>query len=164
MSKNDLGNLSKDERAALSARVRPLRQAANLKQDELAELADVSRQTISNMENGSITPQADVLGRVLRVLGVDLETSRFEPQTDLWLSMIGTLIEAIPERDRPPAVDGAIRVLAEGVRAAKPDNVRQLRPDVRGAIDDAQQDEDEYEEPRAAGSDRTQVDPGDVEP
>lgn len=118
MSKNDLGDLTKSQRAELSARVKTLRQAAKLTQDALAELANVTRATVINMEKGEVTPQADVLNRVLTVLGLDIAAARFEPQTDLWLSMMGTLIEAIPEGRRAPIVDSAIRVLGEGVRTS----------------------------------------------
>ena len=87
-----------------------------MKQSELAEEAQVSRATISNIENGSTTPQAEILGRILRALGVETEAPEFSEQTELWLSMMGSLIEAIPDSRRAPAVNSAIRVLADGVR------------------------------------------------
>ncbi|MCU1412128.1 MAG: family transcriptional regulator [Rhodoglobus sp.] len=65
-----------------------------------------------------MVPQEEVLVRVLRVLGLDVDEQRFNPQTELWLSMMGTLIEAIPDERRAPAVDGALRVLGDGLKAS----------------------------------------------
>lgn len=87
-----------------------------MKQSELADEAKVSRATISNIENGSTTPQAEILGRILRALGIEMESPEFSEQTELWLSMMGSLIEAIPGSRRAPVVNSAIRVLADGVR------------------------------------------------
>lgn len=115
MSKKSLDDASAPERAEYARRIKTLRQGQKLKQSELAERAGVTRQTISNMENG-VTPQRDVLRRVLEVLGVDLDAPQFQEETTLWLTMIGTLIETIPQEERPPVVDAAIRVLSDGVR------------------------------------------------
>lgn len=87
-----------------------------MKQSELAEEAKVSRATISNIENGSTTPQAEILGRILRALGIEVDATEFGEQTELWLSMMGALIEAIPDGRRAPVVNNAIRVLSDGVR------------------------------------------------
>lgn len=116
MSNKKLSALTEPERADYGKRIKALRQAAGMKQSELAEAAGVSRATISNIENGATTPQADILGRILRTLGVELDAPEFSEQTDLWLSMMGSLIEAIPEPRRAPVVNSAIRVLADGVR------------------------------------------------
>lgn len=127
MSKKQLSGATALERLELARSVRDLRQAAGLKQDELAELAGVTRQTVSNMERG-MTPQEDSLRKVLTVLGVETEEGEFEAQTEIWLTMMGTLIETIPSGGRPPVVDAAIRVIAAGVR--------QSREDVAGTDDD----------------------------
>lgn len=116
MSNKKLAELTEAERAEYARRIKPLRQAAGMKQSELAEEAKVSRATISNIENGSTTPQAEILGRILRTLGVELDSPEFSEQTELWLSMMGSLIEAIPDGRRAPVVNSAIRVLADGVR------------------------------------------------
>ncbi len=116
MSNKKLTELTEAERAEYARRIKSLRQAAGLKQAELADEAKVSRVTISNIENGTTTPQAEILGRILRALGVETDSPEFSAQTELWLSMMGSLIEAIPEQRRAPAVNGAIRILADGVR------------------------------------------------
>lgn len=135
MSKKKVSGAKAENRAEFAQRIKSLRQAADLTQKELAEAAGVSRQTISNMERGTV-PQQDVLERVLSVLGVDVRQPDFEPQTQMWLTMMGTLIETIPTDVRPPVVDNAIRVLAEGVRAQRPaENVTPIRPGVGGSTE-----------------------------
>jgi transcriptional regulator with XRE-family HTH domain len=118
MSKDRLTGATADERRQWAARVRALRQSAGLGQTELAELAGVARQSISNMETGNATPQEGQLRRVLEVLGVELGAD-FEPQTEVWLGMMGSLIEAIPGDHRQPTVSSAIRVLSDGVRRSR---------------------------------------------
>lgn len=121
MSRNSSGKLSADARASLAQRVKPLRLAQKMNQEQLAEWANVSRQTLSDIENGNTTPQAKVLQRIYQVLGVDIEPVRFEEQTEIWLSMLGTLIEAVPIERRSRAVDGAVRAISGELLA--PSNV-----------------------------------------
>lgn len=89
-------------------------------QAELAKAADVSRATINGLEKGSSVPQADVLERVLRVFGAG-DDPTYSPRTELWLTMIGSLIEAIPEPRREQTVNSVIRTLGGAVRASAAD-------------------------------------------
>lgn len=132
MSSKNWDTLTADERAEWAARVKTLRLAADLTQQELATEAKTSRQTVNNMENG-FTPQLATLKRVLNVLGVNTDPVEFERQTEMWLATMGTLIEAIPEDRRSKHVDIAIGDLAEGVRGVA-DNVVQF-PTVGGSLD-----------------------------
>lgn len=118
MSSKNWDTLTADERAEWAGRVKTLRLAADLTQQELATEAKTSRQTINNMENG-FTPQLATLKRVLNVLGVDTDPVEFEKQTQMWLTTMGSLIEAIPEERRSKHVDIAIGDLADGVRGAQ---------------------------------------------
>lgn len=107
------------ERRVAAERVKLLRVAAGLTQSDLAEAAGVSRPTIIDMERGAKVPQQEKLVRILAVLGVDVAgSSPFSEQTDLWLSIMGALIEAIPDGRREPAVNAAIRELSAGVQGA----------------------------------------------
>lgn len=116
MSKKKFGE-SAAERLDWARRVRQLRQARGMTQSELAELAGTARQTISNMETEvTSAPQAGVLRRVLEVLGVDVDDTRYSDETELWLSMMGAMIEAIPAERRARSVDEAVRVLAGALR------------------------------------------------
>lgn len=53
-----------------SDRVRELRQARNLYQQELADKAGVSRQTVVNLENGRHVPDTSTLSKLARALDV----------------------------------------------------------------------------------------------
>lgn len=116
MSRKKFAELSSDERATYAARVKALRQGKGLTQQALATEAGVSRQTINTLESGASTPQADVLARILRAVGVDVDEPEFEAQTEIWLTLMGTLIETIPVPQREESVHSAIRVLSDGLR------------------------------------------------
>lgn len=116
MSKNEFANLSMIDRANLAANVKALRQEAGMTQAQLAQAAGVSRATINNLESGATTPQASVLDRVMRVFGIGPDPD-YSPRTELWLTMIGSLIEAIPEARREAAVNTVLRSLGNAVRA-----------------------------------------------
>lgn len=131
MSSKNWDTLSADERSEWAARVKTLRLAADLTQQELATEAKTSRQTVNNMENG-FTPQLATLKRVLNVLGVNTDPVEFERQTEMWLATMGTLIETIPEERRGKHVDIAISDLVDGVRGAS--NVIRF-PTVSGRTD-----------------------------
>lgn len=96
----------------MARQVKELRQRANLKQEDLSELAGVSRQTLSDIENANTNaPQMKTLIRIYDALGIDIAPPEFEGQTQQWLAMLGALIEAIPTERRPAAVDKAVVVL-----------------------------------------------------
>src|SRR4051812_7252618 len=107
MSKKKFAEMPAEERADWARKVKRIRQEAGLTQAQLAEQAETSRQTINNLEKG-LTPQADTLRKVLVALGIDVDGPEFEAQTELWLSTMGTLIEAIPSERRQKHVDMAI--------------------------------------------------------
>lgn len=122
MSKNFFENLSSEERAELATLVKPLRQTSGLTKKDVYDEAAISRQTLDNIENGATVPQADVLKRVLDVVGYEVDEPEFAPQTQTWLVMIGTLIETVPESRRPQAVDMTIRRLALEARHTEADD------------------------------------------
>lgn len=109
--------MTSDERRVWASRVKSLRIEHDMRQEDLAAASGVTRQTIGGIESGENTPQEDKLVRVLGVLGVDVYAPEFSEQTDQWLSMMGTLIEAIPEGRREPHVNAAMRELSAGIRA-----------------------------------------------
>jgi len=114
MSKSRYELLTYDEREGHAKRIKSLRQARGLTQDDLAGEAKVSRATINNWENGATVPQADKLEVVFRALGVQLDESEFEPATQEWLAVMGVLVEKIPAADRQPVMNGAITLVARG--------------------------------------------------
>lgn len=54
-------------------RVRELRTAAGLRQEDLADRVDVSRQTIISVENGRYNPSLELAWRLSKALGVTIE-------------------------------------------------------------------------------------------
>lgn len=157
MSKKWAENLTSDERAELAKMVKPLRQAAGLTKKDVYDEAKISRQTLDNIENGVTVPQADVLLRVLDVVGYEIAGPEFDAQTETWLAMLGALIEAIPADRRAGAVDRIIRALAletrrsEGVVTQVDFGVGRSRKDLETAPLDSTK--------IAASKDNTPVDP-----
>jgi transcriptional regulator with XRE-family HTH domain len=117
MSKTRYEHLTYEDREGHARRIKSLRQARGLTQDDLAVEAHVSRATINNWENGATVPQADKLEVVFRALGVQLDESEFEPATQEWLAVLGVLIEKIPAVDRQPVMNSAITLVARGARS-----------------------------------------------
>jgi putative transcriptional regulator len=54
-------------------RVRELRTAAGLRQEDLADLVGVSRQTIISIEGGRYNPSLELAWRLSRQLGTSIE-------------------------------------------------------------------------------------------
>lgn len=106
------------ERAELAKQIKALRQSAGMSKKLLAHEAQISRQTLDNIENGVTSPQAGVLERILNTLGVSTETIGFDSETDLWLTMIGTLIEQLPTEVRAQSIDRVVRSLAHDIKNA----------------------------------------------
>jgi transcriptional regulator with XRE-family HTH domain len=112
MSKTRFELLTYEQRESHAKRIKSLRLARGLTQDDLAGEAHVSRATINNWENGATVPQPDKLEVVFRALGVQLDESEFEPATQEWLAVMGVLVERIPARDRQPVMNNAITLVA----------------------------------------------------
>ena len=110
MSKNNLPELTFDERRKLAAQVKSLRGQAGLKQSELAELAGVTRQSLSNIERGTV-PQIDNLRRIYEVLGVDIAPKQFSAGTQQWLAIIGGILDTLPEDRRARAGKSAVEAV-----------------------------------------------------
>lgn len=104
------------ERARYAALVRPARMRRGLSQKALAELAEVDRTTVSNVERGSGAPQEDVLRRLLTALGLATDAEPLDPDVELWIAMMAELLSQVPFDRRHLAADAAIATLAAHVR------------------------------------------------
>lgn len=122
MSKNSLPNLTYDERKKLASEVKALRVAAGLKQAELAELAGITRQTLSNIERGAV-PQIDNLRRIYEVLGVDIAPIEFSEGTQQWLAILGGILDSLPEEQRTAAGKAAVSAVTSHLTANRTSNV-----------------------------------------
>ena len=58
---------------SIKQRIRSIRAKQGISQEALAELLDVSRQTISKWENGQVRPSAENLARLSHALGVSVD-------------------------------------------------------------------------------------------
>lgn len=147
MTTKKMSATTPSERAELAKQIKALRQSAGMSKKLLAHEAQISRQTLDNIENGVTAPQAGVLERILNTLGVSTETISFESETDLWLTMIGTLIEQLPAELRPQSVDRVVRSLAHDIKNA-PANVTPVHQDavvtpLHASIDDFEEASDD---------------------
>ena len=82
-------------------RIRELRKARNLSQDQLAELASLNRVTIAKYEAGKVEPGAQALARIADAL---------EVSTDV---ILGRVEEAHEPADRPKTIEA--RIISGGV-------------------------------------------------
>jgi putative transcriptional regulator len=57
----------------LKNRLEELRKARGLRQEELADLLEVSRQTIGSLENGRYNPSIILAFKISRVFGLPIE-------------------------------------------------------------------------------------------
>lgn len=82
-------------------RIRELRKARNLNQDQLAEMASLNRVTIAKYETGKIEPGAQALARIADAL---------EVSTDV---LLGRSDEPVQIADRPKTLEA--RIISGGV-------------------------------------------------
>lgn len=110
MSRKKFAEMSLEEREALAIGISELRESMGITQGELAKLAGVSRQSISNIERGESVPSGKNLTAIMLALGVD-EAKNFDPHIEKWLVMIGQLVENIPDSRRAKAMDATQQFL-----------------------------------------------------
>lgn len=60
-------------RFSLKNRIEELRNARGIKQEELASIMEVSRQTISSLENGKYNPSIFLAYKISRYFGLSIE-------------------------------------------------------------------------------------------
>ena len=63
----------KSEGDQLKNRIEEIRNSKGIRQDELAKLAGVSRQTISSLENGRYNPSIMLAYKIARLFGMTIE-------------------------------------------------------------------------------------------
>lgn len=67
----------------IAKNIKQLRVSKNMTQDELAEELFVTRQTVSNYENGKSRPDVDMLVRIAEVLDTDINALIYGPAPDV---------------------------------------------------------------------------------
>jgi transcriptional regulator with XRE-family HTH domain len=71
--------------------IREARLLAGYSQRQLADRADVARQSIARWEGGTVEPGFDTVRRLLRACGFDVSLVRFEPDETVDLRLGGKL-------------------------------------------------------------------------
>lgn len=66
-------NMKNDVRKYLGLKVRAMREAANITQEELAAICDVSWRTISNLERGTVVPDLFMIYRIAQNFDVKID-------------------------------------------------------------------------------------------
>ena len=66
-------NMKNDLRKYLGLKVRAMREAANITQEELAAICDVSWRTISNLERGVVVPDLIMVYRIAQKFDVNID-------------------------------------------------------------------------------------------
>lgn len=62
------------QRRRVGHRIRDLREAAELSQEQLAHRAEISRDSVLRTENATHSPSLDMLARIARALGVEVSS------------------------------------------------------------------------------------------
>ena len=98
-------DMENDRNKYLGLRVRSLRENAQMTQEELANVCDVSWRTISNLERGCVTPDLVMICKISKKFNVGLDDLlNIEVQRRKSMSRIATenlLIERIKTIDDP---------------------------------------------------------------
>lgn len=122
MSTKDFFNMTARERAELASQVKAVRLQVGLTQQELADEAGVTRQSVGNIESGGVTPQAKTLLPVLEALGIVPARAEFSAETSLWLAIVGGIMDSLPQERRARAGQAAVSAVTQELVSAA-DNV-----------------------------------------
>lgn len=118
MSTKDLSNLTSQERADLAAQVKAVRLQVGLTQQELADEAGVTRQSVGNIESGGTTPQAKTLLPILKALGIAASPATFSSETSRWLAIVGGIMDSLPSDRRAIAGQSAVSAVTQELVSA----------------------------------------------
>jgi len=118
-SKVDLDRSTAQERLLYGSAIQGLRKALDLTQAEVADAANVSARTVRNIEKGDVAAQPAVLKRILLALDVTVGGVHLRPETEMWLSILGPLIEALPEDSQTAVMKQVLRTLTRHINAGR---------------------------------------------
>ncbi|WJJ10413.1 helix-turn-helix transcriptional regulator [Prescottella equi] len=106
--------MDEQTRKAYASKIKQARVAANLRQEELAEIAGVSRRTIGNIERGTVVPQQSVLWRLMTALDMTPHPGDDLPEwVDEYMQIIAPLIMSIQQPERSDVMRRVILLLSE---------------------------------------------------
>lgn len=118
--------------------VRRARLSASLTQQQLAEIAEVSRNTVANIELGTTTPQPSVKARIEKALKLDTPTNY---DVTSIVASIYVLLDSLPHQIQQQVITEIAELVGKHLRehlpdelptnshkVAKPPHVRPARP------------------------------------
>ncbi|NKR72945.1 helix-turn-helix domain-containing protein [Rhodococcus hoagii] len=118
---NPLSGATEQERMTWASKIKPARVSRGLTQQEVAEMAGVSRNTVVSAESGSKVPQSDKLWRIMIALDLGPDPAdSFPDDVHTWLAILGPLIANIPTAKRESAMVRVITMLGQEI-ASRPD-------------------------------------------
>lgn len=92
----------------IGQRIAELRRERGLKQEELAELATLSRISIARYEAGKIEPGAKALGRIAEALEVPADFLLGRTDEDIRQELSEKLLKAVPQTAEARIISGGI--------------------------------------------------------
>lgn len=106
--------MDEQTRKAYASKIKQARVAAGLRQEELADIAGVSRRTIGNIERGTVVPQSAVLRRLMTALDMAPHPGDHLPDwVDEYMQIIAPLIMSIQQPERGEVMRRVILLLSE---------------------------------------------------
>lgn len=109
--------MSRQDRMSYAGQVRGARKALGLTQQELSTRAGISRNTVANIEDGTVVPQVNILWRVMGALDLRPQANREWPvEIEGWLRVLAPVIERIPAERRERVMLEALAILADAAR------------------------------------------------
>lgn len=115
---NPLSGASEEERVRWARKLKPARVAMKLKQQDVADMAGVSRNTVVSAEAGNKVPQADKLWRMMIALDLGPDPADSYPDwVHTWLAIFGPLIAKLPEEGRGEVLSSIVTTLGEAIMA-----------------------------------------------
>lgn len=113
-------SMTEQQRVTYTARLRAARRARGLSQDEVAERAGVSRNTVGNAESGKVLPQSAVLWRIMGALDLRPDPGReWSPEVEGWLRMLAPLIEQLDADARERVMLDVLGRVGDAVRSTR---------------------------------------------
>lgn len=107
-------DMDEQTRKAYASRIKQARVAADLRQEDLAEIAGVSRRTIGNIERGEVVPQTHVLWRLMTALDMTPHPGDHLPDwVEEYLQIIAPLIMSIQQPERGDVMRRVILMLSD---------------------------------------------------
>lgn len=108
----ETGPMDVGTRRAWGPVIRKERRAQGLHQEDLAQLAKTTRRTVGSIERGDTAGQAEVLKRILAVLGLETEPD-LDREVAGFLDRLGSLLQRLDPDTRARAMSSTFEYVAD---------------------------------------------------